>query len=95
VEVVDLMTVQPWDKEAVFNSVGKTHRLVIAHEATKPFGIGAEVAASVAEEILDELDAPILRVGAPFVPIHYSLEKNYVPGAEDVKNAVRATLQRA
>ncbi|MGZ3471657.1 MAG: alpha-ketoacid dehydrogenase subunit beta [Isosphaeraceae bacterium] len=95
VEVVDLMTVQPWDKEAVFNSVGKTHRLVIAHEATKQFGIGAEVAACVAEEILDELDAPVMRVGAPFVPIHYSLEKVYVPGVEDVKKAVRATLQRA
>ena len=53
------------------------------------------MAASVAEEILDELDAPVMRVGAPFVPIHYSLEKAYVPGAEDVKNAVRATLQRA
>jgi pyruvate dehydrogenase E1 component beta subunit len=95
VEVVDLMTIQPWDKEAVFNSVGKTHRLVIAHEAAKQFGIGAEVAACVAEEILDELDAPVIRVGAPFVPIHYSLEKAYVPGAEDVKKAIRATLQRA
>jgi len=95
VEVIDLMTVQPWDKETVFNSVGRTHRLVIAHEAVKSFGIGAEVAATVAEEILDELDAPIVRVGAPFVPIHYSLEKAYVPGAEDVKKAVRATLQRA
>jgi pyruvate dehydrogenase E1 component beta subunit len=95
VEVVDLMTVQPWDREAVFNSVGKTHRLVIAHEAAKQFGIGAEIAASVAEEILDELDAPVMRVGAPFVPIHYSLEKAYVPGVEDVKKAIRATLQRA
>lgn len=72
VEVVDLMTIQPWDREAVFSSVAKTHRLVIAHEAVKQFGFGAEIAATVAEEILDELDAPIQRVGAPFAPASYS-----------------------
>jgi pyruvate/2-oxoglutarate/acetoin dehydrogenase E1 component len=75
VEVIDLLSISPWDKEAVFNSVAKTHRLVIAHEAVKSFGIGAEISAAVAEEIMEELDAPIMRVGAPFVPIPFSLEK--------------------
>jgi pyruvate/2-oxoglutarate/acetoin dehydrogenase E1 component len=93
VEVVDLMTIQPWDRETVYNSIGKTHRLVVAHEAVKQFGFGAEISAAVNEELFDELDAPIIRVGAPFVPIHYSLEKYYVPGVEDVKKAVKAVLE--
>jgi pyruvate/2-oxoglutarate/acetoin dehydrogenase E1 component len=95
VEVIDLMTIQPWDKETVFNSIAKTHRLVTAHEAVKQFGFGAEISAAVAEEILDELDAPIMRVGAPFAPASYSLEKAYVPDADDVKNAVMHTLERS
>ncbi|HDP25576.1 MAG TPA: alpha-ketoacid dehydrogenase subunit beta [Deltaproteobacteria bacterium] len=95
VEVIDLMTIQPWDRETVFTSVAKTHRLVVAHEAVKQFGFGAEIAAAVAEEILDELDAPILRVGAPFGPASYSLEKFYVPGADDVGAAVKKTLERS
>jgi acetoin:2,6-dichlorophenolindophenol oxidoreductase subunit beta len=95
VEVVDLMTIQPWDKETVYRSVGKTHRLVIAHEAVKQFGFGAEIAAAAAEDILDELDAPIVRVGAPFVPASYSLEKHYVPNAGDVAAAVKAVLDKS
>jgi pyruvate dehydrogenase E1 component beta subunit len=93
-EVIDLMTIQPWDREMVFRSVSKTHRLVIAHEAVKQFGFGAEISAAVAEEILDELDAPITRVGAPFVPVPYSLEKYYVPNVNDVVFAVKRTLER-
>ncbi|MGC9323504.1 MAG: alpha-ketoacid dehydrogenase subunit beta [Desulfomonilia bacterium] len=95
VEVVDLMTIQPWDRETVFSSVAKTHRLVVAHEAVKQFGFGAEVVAAVAEEILDELDAPIMRVGAPFAPASYSLEKFYVPSADDVASAVKKTMDRS
>jgi len=94
VEVIDLMTVQPWDKETVFHSVGKTHRLVVVHEAVKQFGIGAEISAAVTEEIFDELDAPIIRVGAPFAPIHYSLEKAYVPNAEDVTRAIKTAIEQ-
>lgn len=94
IEVIDLLSISPWDKETVFNSVGKTHRLLIAHEAVKSFGVGAEVSAAVAEEILDELDAPIMRVGAPFVPIPFSLEKAYLPNAEVVISAVKKTLER-
>jgi pyruvate dehydrogenase E1 component beta subunit len=94
VEVIDLLTISPWDRETVFNSVGKTHRLVIAHEAVKSFGIGAEISAAVSEAILDEVDAPIMRVGAPFVPVPFSLEKAYLPGAEDIIIAVKKTLER-
>lgn len=95
VEIIDLMTIQPWDRETVYNSIGKTHRLVTVHEAVKQFGFGAEISAAVSEEILDELDAPIIRVGAPFVPASYSLEKFYIPSVDDVKNAVKKTLERS
>ncbi len=88
VEVIDLKTISPWDKDTVYESVGKTHRLVVCHEAVKYFGIGAEVAASVAEDIMDELDAPVFRVGAPFTPVPFALEEAYLPSAEDIREAV-------
>jgi pyruvate dehydrogenase E1 component beta subunit len=94
VEVIDLLSISPWDQETVFASVAKTHRLVIAHEAVKRFGVGAEIAASVCEEIMDELDAPIVRVGAPFVPVPFSLENSYLPSADDVVSAVKKTIER-
>lgn len=94
VEVVDLLSISPWDKEAVFESVSKTHRLVIAHEAVKAFGAGAEIAAAAAEEILDELDAPILRIGAPFVPVPFGLEDAYLPAARQVVDAVKKLMER-
>ncbi len=94
IEVVDLLSISPWDKETVFKSIEKTHRLVIAHEAVKSFGIGAEISATVAEEIMDEMDAPIMRIGAPFVPVPFSLEKCYLPNANDVTEAVKQTLER-
>jgi pyruvate/2-oxoglutarate/acetoin dehydrogenase E1 component len=93
-ELIDLRSISPWDKATVFESVSKTHRLIIAHEAVKNFGIGAEVAATVAEEMIHELDAPIIRVGAPFVPVPFSLEKAYLPGSADVISAVKRTLER-
>lgn len=71
-EVIDLLTLSPWDKETVLNSVKKTHRLSINHVAVKQGGVGAEIAATVAEEAIDYLDAPILRYGAPFTPIPFS-----------------------
>lgn len=94
-EVIDLLSVSPWDRETVFGSVSKTHRLVIAHEAVKAFGIGAEIAATVMEEVMDELDAPIMRVGAPFVPVPFGLEKAYLPNAEGIVSAVKKTLERS
>lgn len=95
IEVIDLRSISPWDRETVFNSIGKTHRLVIAHEAVKQCGIGAEIAASVAEEIMDELDASIERVGAPFVPMPFNLEHIYLPNTQDVISAVQKTMERS
>ncbi|MHB1309679.1 MAG: alpha-ketoacid dehydrogenase subunit beta [Limisphaerales bacterium] len=93
-EVVDLRSLQPWDEEAVFGSVKRTHRLVIVHEAVRSFGVGAEIAARVAEDAFDELDAPVVRVGAPFMPVPFakSLEKQYIPDAAAVLAGVRKAL---
>jgi pyruvate/2-oxoglutarate/acetoin dehydrogenase E1 component len=90
-EVVDLRSLQPWDKQTVLDSVARTHRVVIAHEAVTAFGIGAEIAATIAQEGFDELDAPVLRIGAPFMPSPFapSLEGSFMPGAKDVVAAVR------
>ncbi|NWK97443.1 alpha-ketoacid dehydrogenase subunit beta [Sphingobium lactosutens] len=92
-EVLDLRTVQPWDEEAVFASLSKTHRLVIAHEAVEAFGVGAEIAARMAQIGFDELDGPIMRVGAPFMPVPFAraLEVDYIPSAARIIEAVRAT----
>ena len=94
-EVVDLRSLQPWDEIAVLSSIARTHRLVIAHEAVEAFGIGAEIAARMADVGFDELDAPIVRVGAPFMPIPFSkvLETAYLPSADAVVAAVRRTLE--
>ncbi len=92
-EVIDLMTITPLDRETIFKSVEKTSKLVIAHEAVKAFGIGAEISAMVCEEMIDCLDGPILRVGAPYTPVPFSPERFYLPNAEDVIQAVKKVLE--
>jgi pyruvate/2-oxoglutarate/acetoin dehydrogenase E1 component len=91
-EVIDLRSLTPLDKDAIFKSVEKTSRLVIAHEAVKSFGIGAEISAMVSEEMIDVLDAPIVRVGAPFSPVPFSQEGDYLPNASDVVRAVEKVM---
>jgi pyruvate/2-oxoglutarate/acetoin dehydrogenase E1 component len=94
VEVIDLRSLQPWDSRCVFESIARTHRAVIVHEATQAFGVGAEIAARIADEAFDELDAPVVRVGAPFMPVPFarSLESGYAVTAEKIMQAVRRTL---
>jgi pyruvate/2-oxoglutarate/acetoin dehydrogenase E1 component len=84
----------PLDETAILESVGKTHRLVIAHEAVKRGGFGAEVAALVTEQALDELDAPIIRVAARAVPMPYNdnLERATIPTKEDIVAAIKSLL---
>ena len=91
VEVVDLRTVAPLDLAPVLESVDKTSRLLIAHEAVVPFGIGAEIAATVAREGFWTLDAPIERVGAAATPPPYApeLEQAWLPGRADIAAAIR------
>ena len=93
-EVLDLRCIQPWDKATVFESLSRTHRAVVVHEAVQAFGVGAEIVATIADEGFDELDAPVLRVAAPFMPAPFasSLEKGYVVTPERVMAAVHKTL---
>jgi pyruvate/2-oxoglutarate/acetoin dehydrogenase E1 component len=92
VEVIDLRSLTPLDKEAIFKSVAKTSRLVVAQEAVKSFGIGAEISAIVSEEMIDLLDAPIVRIGAPFSPVPFSQERDYLPATSDVIRAVEKVM---
>ena len=80
----------------VISSLKKTKRLMIVHEAVKQGGVGAEVSARVAEEMIDYLDAPVVRLGAPFVPIPYAptLERLVKIEPEDFVKAVRDMLGR-
>ncbi len=91
VEVVDPRTLVPLDKDCILDSVRKTHALVVVHEAVKNAGAGAEIAAMVAEEAIEYLDAPIVRIGAPFCPVPFSptLEQAYMPSVEKIVQAVR------
>ena len=93
-EVIDPRTLVPLDLEAIVESVARTHRLVVAHEAVAHGGFGAEIAAQVQATAFDYLDAPIERVGAPFAPVPFSppLEDAYLPGRAEVAAAVRSLL---
>ncbi|RWC52377.1 alpha-ketoacid dehydrogenase subunit beta [Mesorhizobium sp.] len=92
IEVVDLRTIRPMDKQTVIDSVKKTSRLMCVYEAVKTLGIGAEVSAMIAEsEAFDYLDAPIVRLGGAETPIPYNpeLEKAVVPQVPDIITAAR------
>jgi len=88
-EVVDPRSLVPLDVETIVESVKKTHRVVVAHEAVRFCGVGAEIAAQITEEAFDYLDGPPLRIGAPSSPVPYSpvLEKEWLPGADDIVEA--------
>jgi len=95
VEVIDLRTVAPLDLDTVLESVRKTGRLLVAHEAVVPFGIGAEIAATVAREAFWDLDAPIERVGAAATPPPYApeLERAWLPDRDDISEAIRRLVR--
>lgn len=95
VEVIDLRTVAPIDWETIEQSVKKTSRLVVVHEAVRDHGIGAEIAARAATDWFWYLDAPAKRVGAMFSPPPYSpgVEKEWLPCAADIAEAVRTTVR--
>ena len=94
VELIDPRTLQPLDVETICNSVAKTGRLVIAHEAVEFGGFGAEIAAQVMERAWDSLTQPPLRIGAPFVPLPYSepMERFVIPQVEDIVAGVRGAM---
>ncbi len=91
VEIVDLRTVLPWDKPAVLASARKTSKVLVLHEDTRTGGFGAEIAATIAEEAFEDLDAPVKRIAAPDCPVPFSppLEKAFIPQVTDVVAGLR------
>ena len=97
VEVIDPRTLVPLDLATIVASVERTNRLVVAHEAVRHGGFGAEIAAQMQHACFDDLDAPVGRVGAPFTPVPFSppLEDAYVPDRAAISAAVHAVLGRS
>ena len=95
-EVIDPRSVQPLDTETIVESASRTNRIIVVHEAVTFGGIGAEVASQVQEQAFDYLDAPVLRIGAPFTPVPFSpvLEKAYVPDRARIADGARRILAR-
>lgn len=93
-EIIDLQTLRPLDEETILSSVKKTGRLVIVHEAQKVCGLGAEIAALVAEEAIGHLKAPILRVAGPDAVVPMArLEDHYVPSQDRIRKAYRTVME--
>jgi pyruvate/2-oxoglutarate/acetoin dehydrogenase E1 component len=95
-EVVDLRTLKPLDMDTVAVSIQKTHRAVVVHEACRTGGFGSELAARIQDELFDELDAPVKRVGAKDVPIPFSppMEDFVLPSVSDVLEAAHEVTYR-
>jgi 2-oxoisovalerate dehydrogenase E1 component beta subunit len=93
-EVLDLRTLFPLDEEAILQSVAKTNKAIVLHEATRAGGIGAEIAAVISERCFEYLDGPLIRVTAPDTPVPFSptLEDFFLPNAEKVAKAARALV---
>jgi 2-oxoisovalerate dehydrogenase E1 component beta subunit len=91
VEIVDLRTVMPWDRQTVLESARKTSKVLVLHEDTRTGGFGAEIAATIAEEAFEDLDAPVKRIAAPDAPVPFSppLEKAFIPQVDDVVAGLR------
>jgi 2-oxoisovalerate dehydrogenase E1 component beta subunit len=90
-EIIDLRTLIPLDKDTVFQSVRKTSKAILLHEDNKTGGIGAEIAALLAEECFDHLDGPVLRIAPPDTPVPFStpLEEYFLPKTSDIVSAVK------
>jgi pyruvate dehydrogenase E1 component beta subunit len=96
VEIIDPRTVQPLDTATIVESVKRTNRVLIVHEAVEFGGIGAEISSQIQEAAFDYLDAPVARLAAPFAPVPYApiLENAYVPDAARIEASVRRLLER-
>ncbi len=95
VEVVDLRTLVPYDKDVILSSVRKCNRVLLLHEDTRTGGMGGELAAVIAEEAFGDLDAPVVRVTAPDTPVPFAppLEEYFLPNAQKVIDAARKLLK--
>lgn len=94
VEVVDLRTIAPYDEETVLASVRKTGRAITLHEAVRPYGTGAEMAATIHEKLWGQLKAPVQRIGSTFsaVPFVAALEQAWIPSKGEIVDAIKASM---
>lgn len=92
VEVIDLRTLVPFDIETLLESVRKTHRAIVVHEAPRTSGFGAEISASIHERAILELEAPVLRVTGLDTPFPHTLEHEYLPGETGIRAALRKVV---
>jgi pyruvate/2-oxoglutarate/acetoin dehydrogenase E1 component len=94
IEIIDLRTFMPWDKEAVLASARKTSKVLVLHEDTRTGGFGGEIAATIAEEAFEDLDAPVRRIAAPDTPVPFSpvLEKAFIPQVDDVVRGLKELI---
>ncbi len=94
VEVIDLRTIAPYDEEAVLKSVRKTGRALTLHEAVRPFGTGAEIAANIQEKCWDDLKGPVRRIGGTFsaVPFASHLEQAWIPSKDEIAGQIKASV---
>jgi pyruvate dehydrogenase E1 component beta subunit len=95
-EVLDLRSLKPFDEAAVLASVRKTGRAVVVHEASRTCGVGAEIAATIAEKAFDALKGRVVRVAGPDVPApsSYALEQAFVPPPGSIVDAARSLVGR-
>jgi acetoin:2,6-dichlorophenolindophenol oxidoreductase subunit beta len=96
IELIDLRSISPFDIETILQSVSKTGAAIVAHEAVKKFGPGAEIAATIHERLHKQLRAPVKRIGAKYAPVPFSqpLESASLPSMEEIETAVRALAAR-
>jgi pyruvate/2-oxoglutarate/acetoin dehydrogenase E1 component len=97
VEVIELRTIKPWDRELVFESIRKTQHALVVYEANRTGGFGAEIAAEIGEQLFEHLVAPVGRVAAKDVPIPFSppMEKFVIPQIENIINGAKSVLDRS
>ena len=92
-DVIDLRTINPFDEKTILESAKKTGKVLIVHEASLNFGVGAEISARIAEKAMFELSAPIMRVAAPSFPVPYpGYENYYIPNEKKVSDAIDKLL---
>ena len=96
IEIIDLRTIAPFDKETILDSVSKTGRAITMHEAVKEFGVGAEISSTIHEALFDDLKAPVERVGSKFSPVPFNpgLESDWTANETDLEIAVRKVMSR-
>ena len=96
VEVIDLRTIAPYDEATVLASVNKTGRAITLHEAVRPFGTGAEIAATIQEKAWDQLKGPVLRIGGTFSPVPFAsvLEQAWIPTKPQIVTAIKTSMGR-